>query len=1244
MKRDLNFALLFSVLMVFCLGIEKSSAQWTSPGPDGGYVSLITASGSTLYAVAGVFSPNAEYLYTSTDNGSTWSPLPSATWPAGPSNTKKAIAKFGNSLFVGTFNGIWRSEDNGLTWVQKYASGAGYAFAANGTTLFAGTDYGVIKSADNGETWTFNDLGAFMFGGIVTLAVNGNNVYASSEMDGITVHSENNGETYTQYGDIWFDASALTIIGNDLYAGTNYNGLYKLTNCAGLWAQVYAGANYCKGLVGDATVIIATSLSTGVVRSTDGGATWTDVTGNGIVQYNTSNCSPAVMTPAGIFVGTMAGIYKTTDNGNTWSRSDAGIHACAISAPAVSALGTDIYTGSDYGGVFRSTNDGQSFTDVSNSLVVNIPVVPGHPYLVGTNSTAVFSGAYQSTDGGTTWAPHNSPGSLGNIPWMEQGGALITINQFEGVYRSLNNGATWTLSNSGITTLSSFLQLYSDGTVLYLGGNTNNSAQTGAYFSTDNGATWHISVFPAFPPMIGSFFSTGTTMLMSGAMAGWGSSEGVYRSTNNGENWTLVLAHCAVTKWAKSGTTLYFTGNTELMNGSPSKCIYVSENDGLTWNLATIPDNMNPSAFAVDGQNIFLGTTNAKILYSKDKCVTWTDVSYTGNYPKIFASNLTIFNNKIYAASNGGSLLARNLGDFSEPAMPGTIAGSATPCRNTSQIYSVPDVAGITYTWQFPSGWIITAGGTTSSVTVTVGTATGIVLVTPSNAWGSGQSQYMVVTQTLAGVNQPGVITGPANPMQGSSQNYSVVSVPGVSYAWTFPAGWVQTGGGTTNSVTVTVGSGSGDVVVTPSNDCGNGTPRTLAVIPTPITYAVTFNVDMSTAAGFIPGTDLVYLTGNFPGASWVTPGDAGSLVMSQVGETLTYTYTMTIVPGTYEYKYFKNAGWDGGEYAGVNNRMVAVSAAATISDTWGGSINWANLQWPGTGSVNLGVGYDVYAQAYIPNGITYAPGVAYGLQAWIGYSTGNTDPSTWTNWVAAPFSGQPNDNDEFKANLGAAITTPGTYYYASRFQFGTGAFVYGGFNGGFWNGTTNVSGMLTVISSIPEVVSLENITVAGEITTCYNALQTIYVAGGTTTFTVQPGGSATMIAGQNILYQPGTTVLSGGYMLGMISTGTYCPGQAKSLISADAGSDENLFNINQVNFTIYPNPTTGNFTLAQKGDKLYGNVKVEVFSMRGEKVMTETIIGEKMNDFRFSDMATGLYFVKVVADGYVETMKLIKL
>jgi hypothetical protein len=180
-----------------------------------------------------------------------------------------------------------------------------------------------------------------------------------------------------------------------------------------------------------------------------------------------------------------------------------------------------------------------------------------------------------------------------------------------------------------------------------------------------------------------------------------------------------------------------------------------------------------------------------------------------------------------------------------------------------------------------------------------------------------------------------------------------------------------------------------------------------------------------------------------------------------------------------------------------------------------------------------------------------------------------------------------------------------------------------------------------TTGSAIPADLTV-NSTVSNEM--CFNATNTITVAGTPNTFVVTPAGSVTMIAGVNILYLPGTVVQPGGYLHGYISTGTYCGVPASPAVAVLSWQDGSPLGFNQANFTIYPNPTTGNFTLVQKGDKLCGNVKVEIFSMRGEKVMTETIIGEKMNDFRFSDMATGLYFVKVVADGYVETMKLIKL
>ena len=46
---------------------------------------------------------------------------------------------------------------------------------------------------------------------------------------------------------------------------------------------------------------------------------------------------------------------------------------------------------------------------------------------------------------------------------------------------------------------------------------------------------------------------------------------------------------------------------------------------------------------------------------------------------------------------------------------------------------------------------------------------------------------------------------------------------------------------------------------------------------------------------------------------------------------------------------------------------------------------------------------------------------------------------------------------------------------------------------------------------------------------------------------------------------------------------------------------------------------------------------------MSGERVMTDKMIGEKKHEFRFSDVPMGLYFVRIVADDYVETIKLVK-
>jgi hypothetical protein len=149
----------------------------------------------------------------------------------------------------------------------------------------------------------------------------------------------------------------------------------------------------------------------------------------------------------------------------------------------------------------------------------------------------------------------------------------------------------------------------------------------------------------------------------------------------------------------------------------------------------------------------------------------------------------------------------------------------------------------------------------------------------------------------------------------------------------------------------------------------------------------------------------------------------------------------------------------------GGTNYSYSVGATAP-------AITFANLQWPGLGMISPAADFLVYGDAYIA-GLTGLPTPAAGLQAWVGYSTTNTDPATWTNWITATYNAPIGNNDEFKTNLGAALTNIGTYYYATRFRLNADPYTYGGYSatgGGFWNGTTNVSGILDVSVGIPEV------------------------------------------------------------------------------------------------------------------------------------------------------------------------------
>ncbi|OUR98193.1 hypothetical protein A9Q86_14155 [Flavobacteriales bacterium 33_180_T64] len=115
-------------------------------------------------------------------------------------------------------------------------------------------------------------------------------------------------------------------------------------------------------------------------------------------------------------------------------------------------------------------------------------------------------------------------------------------------------------------------------------------------------------------------------------------------------------------------------------------------------------------------------------------------------------------------------------------------------------------------------------------------------------------------------------------------------------------------------------------------------------------------------------------------------------------------------------------------------------------------AVDYANIQSPTASPQTITVGdtFNVYAQAY-EAGVTEAAGAGAGIEAWIGYSSTNDNPSNagWT-WTAATFNVQSGNNDEFTAEIGSGLVT-GTYYYATRFRLNSCGFVYGG-TGGIWS------------------------------------------------------------------------------------------------------------------------------------------------------------------------------------------------
>lgn len=114
-----------------------------------------------------------------------------------------------------------------------------------------------------------------------------------------------------------------------------------------------------------------------------------------------------------VFAGTLnGGVFKSTDRGNTWRAVNNGLGGLFIDSLAVDPTnGNTVYAGTHGQGVYKSTDGGANWFAVNNgianqSVVYTLAVNPSNPKIVfaGTRIQGTFTGIlYRSLNGGASW-------------------------------------------------------------------------------------------------------------------------------------------------------------------------------------------------------------------------------------------------------------------------------------------------------------------------------------------------------------------------------------------------------------------------------------------------------------------------------------------------------------------------------------------------------------------------------------------------------------------------------------------------------------------------------------------------------------------------------------------------------------------------------------------------------------------------------------------------------------------------
>jgi len=333
---------------------------------------------------------------------------------------------------------LLKTTDGGENWLSAGAPMSSYPYVLvphpTDTNSLCGVYSSVFyRTYDAGTTWDQYSLGSNTYGNDIAInPLNPSVIYvAGYKYDGTawrmtSLKSDDEGLSWTPTQIDTFPSTTVYSVAIDpvdtnvVYIGAyvdTFSVVYKSADCGTSWAPFdlpgrlyYVYSIYVSPT--DHNIVFAGTLS-GVCRSTDAGQTW--------ARQSTSSYNYRIVTAPGnpdiMYSAAYSNVCRSTDAGLTWATCGAGVKGTTVRMVlTVPGESSTVYCGST-AGMFKSTDYGATWNQVNHGILIGkIPVVAFDPGSPGTAfAEFIDNDIFKTTDDGLTWAPQNTPLSCGNV-------------------------------------------------------------------------------------------------------------------------------------------------------------------------------------------------------------------------------------------------------------------------------------------------------------------------------------------------------------------------------------------------------------------------------------------------------------------------------------------------------------------------------------------------------------------------------------------------------------------------------------------------------------------------------------------------------------------------------------------------------------------------------------------------------------------------------------------------------------